>query len=353
DLVVTWPDGGIELVAGGDPVDLPITVRNDGETKSDPVVVTLSLPDGVSAISPAGGGGQTGSARSGRPRLTAPVAAQAQPVETVRCPAGTGKVSCSTTDGLEPGESAKLIFRLVANETAQGGAITGTVSSGSLAPVKVRVPVELAYPEDAVDLEVRGTVGHGSHIGRILHLTVTNTGESTKPVTVRIDRRAIGHQNRHTADVTCSEESDSTTCTSDEPSEPDDKLKFMLLLTGQPDPGVATVVATLGEAQVTEEVMVDCLGNNCGIEPRSEEAPESDDGENPADESGGEQPPRGGANEDGKAEEPGSCGNGKGNNGNGQGGNGQGAEAGKKSDQANKHRASPALRFVSAMFRMS
>ncbi|MGH3516931.1 MAG: hypothetical protein ACRDQ7_05840, partial [Haloechinothrix sp.] len=266
DLAATGPEGGITVVPGAEPTDLPITVRNDGETTSDPVVVTLTLPEGIAAVDPAGGGSQPGSARAGTQQLSMPVARQAEPAtETVRCPGGTGEVSCSTREGLEPGESVILLFRVVADEDAAPGEITGTVSSGTLAPVRITVQVRVA--QDDVELHVRGTgpENYRADAGRILHITVHNTGESTKPVTVHIDRAALGHPKHQ---VTCTEEPDETTCESNEPLRPDEKLTLQMVLTAPPDPGLATVTATLGDAQASEQVFVDCLGPaSCDNQP--------------------------------------------------------------------------------------
>jgi RNA polymerase sigma factor (sigma-70 family) len=102
------PPQGVEL-QGGTPANLPITVRNDGGTCSEPVVVTLKLPPGV----------------------------------TVSCPGSSGTVTCKTGKGLEPGQSAVLTFRLVADQTAEGGMVTGSVTAGSQVKVSVAVKVNV------------------------------------------------------------------------------------------------------------------------------------------------------------------------------------------------------------------
>lgn len=102
------PPQGVEL-QGGTPANLPITVRNDGGTCSEPVVVTLKLPPGV----------------------------------TVSCPGGSGTNTCQTVKGLEPGQSAVLTFRLVADQTAEGGMVTGSVTAGSQVKVSVAVKVNV------------------------------------------------------------------------------------------------------------------------------------------------------------------------------------------------------------------
>jgi RNA polymerase sigma factor (sigma-70 family) len=102
------PPQGVELQAGT-PANLPITVRNNGGTCSEPVVVTLKLPPGI----------------------------------TVSCPGGSGTVTCKTRKGLEPGQSAVLTFRLVADQTTEGGMVTGSVTAGSQLKVSVAVKVNV------------------------------------------------------------------------------------------------------------------------------------------------------------------------------------------------------------------
>jgi hypothetical protein len=105
----------VELQPGGGPVTMPITVRNDGGSVSDPVSATLNLPPGVTAV-PAGGGGGAASGFSALAKSDAPI--------IVNCPGGTGTVTCKTDHGLQPGQSATLNFRLTADDTAQAGTVT-------------------------------------------------------------------------------------------------------------------------------------------------------------------------------------------------------------------------------------
>ena len=55
-MSATTPPDGVELQPGAGPVSLPITVRNDGGSVSEPVVAALKLPPGVHAIESGGGG---------------------------------------------------------------------------------------------------------------------------------------------------------------------------------------------------------------------------------------------------------------------------------------------------------
>lgn len=254
EIVVTTPDDGIQLEPGGGPVDLPITVRNVGETKSDPVVVTLDLPRGVRAIPPAGGGSapmsSTGSQRAAAPR---PAAAQSE--RTVRCPGGKGKVSCSSGTGLEPDESVTLLFRLVADKRADPGKIRGTVSSGNAQPLVITVPYEVPPPPpppaDDVELDVH-------NVGRVLKIEVTNTGETTKPATVDIDQPMLAYGAHSRAE--CTDDADSTTCRTREPLEPGEDVHFHTVLDGYPKNETVVVTARLGVGSDTEEVSVRCIG---------------------------------------------------------------------------------------------
>lgn len=242
------PPTGVELTPGGSPVDLPITVRNNGETKSKPVTVALNLPRGVSAVDSAGGGGTTMS--SAAPRVAA------QGGERVKCPAGTGKVSCSTTDGLAPDETATLVFRLVADETAQPGQITGTVSSGGTIPVNIKVPVKVEV-RDGVDLLAKS---HGWHIT----VNVTNTGDTTEPVTVTIDQ-ALWHHPGFGHGFDCTIGDDSTTCTSEEALEPGQEEHFHgVVHNWDDDDGEIHLQARLGAATDSQTVEVWCF-LLCGI----------------------------------------------------------------------------------------
>jgi len=242
DIMATPPSGGVELIAGGSPVDLPITVRNDGGSTSEPVTVKLNLPRGVEAVDPAGGGSTTMSAAA--PRASAPGG------ETVKCPGGTGTVTCSTGRGLEPDESMTLLFRLVADDTAQPGQIVGTVSSGTAATLKIRVPVQVEV-RDGVDLYVKA---HGWH----LTMNVTNTGETTKPATVTLDQpmwpyAGAGHG------FDCTSDADSTTCTSDEALEPGEEEHFHGVLRNWGNDGDVSVTATIGAASDSQTVEVWCF----------------------------------------------------------------------------------------------
>ncbi|WP_051400286.1 sigma-70 family RNA polymerase sigma factor [Haloechinothrix halophila] len=254
ELVVTTPDDGIQLEPGGGPVDLPITVRNEGETKSDPVVVTLDLPQGVRAIPPPGGGGGAPmSAQTAQRRDTA----APRSGRTVRCPGGKGKVSCSSGRGLEPGESVTLLFRLIADKRADPGKIRGTVSSGNAQPLVITVPYEVPPPPpppppaDGVELDVH-------NVGRVLKIGVTNTGETTKRAVVVIDQPMLAHGGHGKA--SCTDDAESTTCRTNEPLAPGDDVHFHTVMSGFPENEKIVVTARIGKGSDTEEVSVRCIG---------------------------------------------------------------------------------------------
>ncbi|WP_436492131.1 sigma-70 family RNA polymerase sigma factor [Actinokineospora sp. HUAS TT18] len=199
------PGTPISLVPGGGPVDLPITVRNTGGSVSKPISATLALPQGVRAI-PA-----TPNRLTGDPmlRFDAPLLA-AQRTDVVRCPGGTGSVTCGTTEGLRPGDAVTLMFRLVADGNAVGGQVTGTVSAGTTLSVNVTVPVEVRPPATVDKVDVRASLYTDDWFGQLwpwqrdvlLKVTVTNTGTSTKAVSLGVNEG--GSMVSSSGPITCS-----------------------------------------------------------------------------------------------------------------------------------------------------
>lgn len=253
----------IELVPGGEPVDFPIKVTNKGGTKSRPVVATLHLPNGVTAVAPNGGGGASGSARGGLVH-TAPASS-----DTVRCPGGTGTVRCSTQDGLEPGESVTFLFRLVADDDAEPGQIRGTVSSHGSTPMSIKVPVIVEPLMDDVDLTVKtlgDVIGVDPADGRFLRITAKNVGETTKPATVTIDVPATLIA-WHGQDSDCAVHDGETTCTSEEALEPGEALRIWTVLARPPEDDVVTITATLGTDTETVHRDLGCWIGPCPHPP--------------------------------------------------------------------------------------
>jgi hypothetical protein len=154
---------GFTLVPGEAPVDLPITVLNSGETASEPVSAALDLPPGVRSV---------GSAASfAGNRLVGFDGAEDQ---NVTCPAGTGTVTCTTSQGIAPGGQATFVFRIQADPDASNGRITGTLSAGVSLSVSIEVAVEVRPVHDDLELLV-DKWQHGFWDPR-LDIRATNTG---------------------------------------------------------------------------------------------------------------------------------------------------------------------------------
>ncbi len=246
-LDASGPSTPLSLIAGGDPVDLPLTVRNTGGTVSEPVTAVLNLPDGVSAI-PIDG--------FAAPRLLN--LNGARQASTVNCPGGEGTVRCSSGSGLRPGQSVTLLFRLRAAEDSQGGQITGSVSAGSGVRVNVTVRVDVK-PEETTDMIRLSAVVKADLLGLFrlwIHPTVvvtaTNTGTSSRPVTVNLDQPATLRWSSQ--EVTCTS-GGGTTCTTTAELAPGESLRIVLKVQADPWPehqpgrGELSVWATLGVAK--------------------------------------------------------------------------------------------------------
>ena len=227
NLTATPPATPVSLVAGGQPADLPITVRNTGGTVSEPAVASLNLPSGVTAI-------PAGPSRYGhQPMLRLNGARKAG---TVNCPGGTGTVTCTSGTGIQPGDSVTLLFRLVADANSQGGQVTGTVTAGTAINVSVAVRVDVRPPTavDAVvlsaDAEWLGLLP-GIWLQPTLEARADNTGTSSKPITVTVDQP--GQLLYASQKMTCTV-GGSLTCTTDAEVAPGEQLKMVFEL--DPDP---------------------------------------------------------------------------------------------------------------------
>lgn len=259
------PPEGVELQPGT-PTNLPITVRNDGGSVSEPVAVALNLPPGVSAVPVGGGGGGSASQLS-----ASRFAAQAPETIAVSCPGGTGTVTCKTEKGLEPGQSAVLTFRLLADDSAKGGTVTGSVSSGTLVKVDVAVKVNVKpSPADLVDLRVTSAWDSAFPWVRhpVVRVDILNDGPTTKPVTVHLDysaRLILGNSRAN-----CKPMGQGTSCTTRGSLEPGERVKLWVSLDHRPKNGEGvTVTANLGLASVSKTVYFDCWGPGCdNDEPR-------------------------------------------------------------------------------------
>ncbi|MFE3173543.1 sigma-70 family RNA polymerase sigma factor [Amycolatopsis sp. NPDC059090] len=251
-LSAAMPPGGVELQPGGGPVALPITVRNDGGSVSDPVQATLNLPPGVQAVG-ANGGGAAGA-------YSSEAAAQSGPMQ-VACPGGTGTVTCKTGSGLQPGQSAVLMFRLKADDNASGGTVTGSVTAGASVNVSVRVQVKVKAPKDDLSLAA-SKLGPWFH--PVLKADVQNTGQSTKPVTITIDHRATGPFT--VKRFKCTSGDASLSCTSVKPLAPGETAELWVGVNREPfdGPDTVTVNASLGSASAKPvSVPLDCWWDMC------------------------------------------------------------------------------------------
>ncbi|HEY0808214.1 MAG TPA: sigma-70 family RNA polymerase sigma factor [Pseudonocardiaceae bacterium] len=266
-LSAAGPPTSITLTPGGGPVDLPITVQNTGSAPSDPVMALLNLPPGVSAIGPTAAAGQPGghsfhSQRIGQPSARSSPAA---PAGSVACPAGTGTVTCTSPAGLPPGGSVVLVFRLVAAAGTQAGQITGTVSAGAAVSVMITVQVQVPSLVDrlalAADVDRFDSWWNWMWDGSpVLEVSATNTGTSTKPVTVTIDRAGAIWQTD--PGFSCVGQADQVVCTSDAALAPNQKARLRLRLThlestSKSMSDLVNVTGMLGAATESVQVKVD------------------------------------------------------------------------------------------------
>ncbi|MFD8499304.1 sigma-70 family RNA polymerase sigma factor [Amycolatopsis sp. NPDC059657] len=257
-VIAAGPAQGVQLQPGSGPVNMPITVKNDGGTKSEPVQAELRLPPGVTAV-PAGGGNAPQNFAQEQP-APGPIA--------VACPGGTGTIVCKTGTGLEPGQSAVLTFRLVADETAKTGTLTGSVSAGTEMQVDVQVKVDVKPPPDALALKVTSAWDSALPWVRhpVVHVAVRNTGPTTKPVTVTFDypgQLILGNWR-----AKCTPIADGTSCVSKDSLKPNEHLDLWLALDRRPprEQGV-TVTAQLGVASASQTLFFDCHGHFCQEDP--------------------------------------------------------------------------------------
>ncbi|HVV19444.1 MAG TPA: sigma-70 family RNA polymerase sigma factor [Pseudonocardiaceae bacterium] len=254
-LSASGPTGGVTLTPGSAAVTVPISVTNTGTALSDPVTAVLHLPPGVSAqpVSSAAG------TLSGHSLDAHPIGLYRQAggqgsTTTVDCPPGDGTVTCTSPSGLGPGDSVELVFRLVASDQAKEGDITGTVTAGSAMAVQITVHVTVNPPPVRDDLRLRAQIDpwdswwtwlwDGSPI---LDVTVTNTGTSTKPVTVTVDRPGSIWSSHPPS--SCDGSHAGVTCTTDDAVKPGQTvhLRFRLYHL-RPVRATITVTATLGQA---------------------------------------------------------------------------------------------------------
>jgi RNA polymerase sigma factor (sigma-70 family) len=258
NLTASPPAFPVTLVAGGDPAGVPIIVRNTGGTTSGPVGAALNLPAGVTAI-PAG---------PSRFATAPPLSLDGKQSSTVYCPGGTGIVRCGTGSGLRPGESVTLLLRVIASAPSSGGEITGTVGDGGVLSVRVAVRVVVRPPVtvDGVDVRARGswlnTLLPGLIGKPLLHVTATNTGTSTKPVSVTVNRAGVRLSS--STPMICSSVDQRPSCTTAAAIDPGTSVTLTLRLRAWPgllhrcDDPTVVVAAALGTARDRKTIRVDC-----------------------------------------------------------------------------------------------
>jgi RNA polymerase sigma factor (sigma-70 family) len=271
-LTASGPAGNVTLTPGQGAVDVPITVGNTGGAPSSPITAMLNLPPGVSST----GSGIVPATHSldAHPIDFVPKSARSGSTLTVQCPAGTGTVSCTTPDGLTPGDTVIMNYRLSAAAGTPDGTITGTVSAGMAMAVDVTVHIRVAPPppppvRDALTITARIDVWDswwnwlwdGSPV---LDVTATNTGTSTKPITVTVDRPgAVWTATPGCAGDRAQARGGSVTCTSDTAIAPGQSSHVRFRLYGLHEKAdTVSVVGTLGTA--TAEAQARFTPPGCG-----------------------------------------------------------------------------------------
>ncbi|MEJ2854613.1 MULTISPECIES: sigma-70 family RNA polymerase sigma factor [unclassified Saccharothrix] len=240
-LVPTVPSG-FTLRPDEPPVALPITVRNTGETTSDPATAALLLPPGVQAVGP-------GNSFAGQ-RL---VQLDGAPDQTVGCPAGRGEITCATERGIAPGGSATFVFRLKVDHDYEGGSavITGTISAGTAMSVDVRVDVAVQPADDDLDLAVHKW-HHGYWDPRI-DIRATNTGGSARTLRLVVESDENVHVVAMRPD--CEQSDHRVTC--EHPLKRGESFRLSVWAFGLPyRGGNVTVTGTLGTASETVVVPI-------------------------------------------------------------------------------------------------
>lgn len=294
-LSASGPTDPITLVPGGDAVELPITATNEGTGPSGPVTARLTLPPGVSTSGPADAlsthslhSQQLGTSPQAYFAPQATPNGQDPTSTTVDCPAGA--TTCKSPTGLQPGQTVVLVFRLIAAANTEGGTITGVVSDGQSMDVDITANVLVKAPPPPPLVDALSLTAHLDQWDTwltwlwdgepVLDVTATNTGTSTKPVTIIVNRPgSLWSPGR---DVRCEGEGQEVACTSTEPLAPKQSLRLRLHLYHlHPLRDVVTVVGSLGSATRTVTLKVvppPCHEPWCwGSPPTSTNPPTSDD----------------------------------------------------------------------------
>ncbi len=173
------------------------------------------------------------------------------------CPPGSGTVTCVSPSGLAPGASVELVFRLVADPNAQDGDITGTVTAGTAIAVRLTVRVTVASFDDLrLAASIDTTDSWWSWLwdeSPILDVDVTNTGTSTKPVTVTVDRSGMPWSDRA---FTCQGGHQEVTCVTDQALAPGHSQDLRVRLYHlRPVKDTVDVTGRLGSATASADVV--------------------------------------------------------------------------------------------------
>ncbi|NIJ14021.1 RNA polymerase sigma factor (sigma-70 family) [Saccharomonospora amisosensis] len=266
------------LEADGAPAELPFTVRNEGESTSSGVKLTLRLPPGISAVAPGGGGGSPQGHVAGEPVGTARTPTGGH---DINCPAGTGTVTCER-GGLAPGESAVFRLWLRAAGNAEAGRITGSLGLGASKRADISVPLTVRAG-DVAELETEKLLGERP---RALSVEVRNGGRSPRRARVEFDRPGMAFPRGGA--LNC-DSGNRPRCSPLRPLRPGESFRMLYVpYRDQRHVLELTVSATVGHARVTETVEFACGYGHCARDevpqrggPGSEE-PTTGDAEPPS-----------------------------------------------------------------------
>lgn len=151
-LTAQGPAQPLTLDAGGAPSGMSIAVHNAGPGASEPVVLMLTLPAGISAA----GTGTAGSAT---------------------CTGGLASIRCATEAGLTPGGSTTFALDLAAAADALDGVVTGLVQGGE-ADVALQ-PIGITVRPAPKGLELRAWTQSESGWRARMQVRVTNAGRTS------------------------------------------------------------------------------------------------------------------------------------------------------------------------------
>jgi hypothetical protein len=153
-----------------------------------------------------------------------------------------------------------MVFRLVAARRTHSGTITGTVSAGTAMSVDVTVNVAVTPPPKVDKLRLTARLDQWNswwswlwNGSPVLDITATNTGTSTKPVTVTVDR--AGSELAAQPGVECTGRGPEVSCVTKQPLKPHQSLRLLVRVYHlHPKADTITVNGTLGTATASAQV---------------------------------------------------------------------------------------------------